>query len=76
VLHASLVTLSIALIVVMEFFQIGPIKIFISQPLWNVYFIGLGGCEMKIFIGSSFYSSSNAKSGMNSLSTSLLEKKT
>jgi hypothetical protein len=31
--------------------KLDPIKIFISQPLWNAHSIGLGGCEMKIFIG-------------------------
>jgi hypothetical protein len=38
-------------------FKLGPLKSFISQPLWNANFHGPEGCEMKDFNGSSFYAS-------------------
>jgi hypothetical protein len=31
--------------------KLDPLKIFISQPMRNANFIGLEGCEMKIFNG-------------------------
>ena len=34
--------------------KLDPLKTSISQPLWNANFIGLGGCEMKVFNGKKF----------------------
>jgi hypothetical protein len=60
------VALSIKLIVSMDFFfKLGPLKISISQPLWNADYIGPEGCEIEIFNGSIFLTLSSTKYGLN-----------
>ena len=62
-LHASLVALSITLIVIMELFLNRSVQTSISQYLRYAYSIGPEDCEMEVLNGKRFLRLLNAKSG-------------